>query len=224
MLAAENFQKLSEKISSAQYYSSEKGKVTMQINSATEVDFSFENTSLAAPGFTQLKPEAGHSMVVSFLVGKMKASPYHWLSAQKKGYRCTGETCPACKAGITQSWSAVALAIAYTGADSGQIGYIPLSRTAYREVGQLNGGKRQDGTYGVYLCNVKVRWDGENFSFKSDNGPARWTQSAALRKQVEEAKASPQIERLLLSKLYEALTDHEWEMVLKHGSPIWEED
>jgi len=183
----------------------------------------FRDTALAGPGFTQLKPEPGHGMVVSF-TGKVKQSPYHWLRERKKGYRCNDDTCPACKAGITQSWSAVALAIAYTGKDTGEIGYVPLSRAAYSEVSKLNGGKRADGTHGAYECNVKMTWNGENFSFTSDSGPARWTQSAALRKQVEDAKASPEIERLLLSKLYEKLTDLQWELVLKHGSPEWEED
>ncbi len=183
----------------------------------------FGDKALTAPGFTQLKPELGGRMVISF-IGKMKQSPYHWLRDRKKGYRCNGDTCPACKAGITQSWSAVALAIAYTGKDSGEIGYVPLSRTAYREVSTLNGGKRADGTHGVYDCNVTMTWDGVAFSFTSDSGPARWTQSAAPRTQVEDAKASPEIERLLLSKLYEKLTDLQWELVLKYGSPDWEED
>jgi hypothetical protein len=107
---------------------------------------------------------------------------------------------------------------------SGVIGYVPLSRSGYREVSMLNGGKRADGTLGVNDCNVKVAWDGENFSFSSDSGPAWWTQSAALRKQVEDAVASPEIERLLLSKLYEKLTDAQWENVLKHGTPNWELD
>jgi hypothetical protein len=148
----------------------------------------FDREVSIAQGFTQLKPEMGGRLVLSF-IGKMKQSHYHWLPDRKKGYRCNGETCPACKVGITQSWNAVALAIAYTGKDTGQIGYVPLSRTAYREVSQLNGGKRPDGTHGVYDRNVTMIWDGVTFWFTSDDGPARWTQSTALRKQVEDAKA-----------------------------------
>lgn len=193
------------------------------MNSTTEFDVTFDDKSFTAAGFTQLKPDLGRSIVVSFL-GKMKASHYHWLKKSKKGYRCSGDGCPACKAGITQSWSAVALAVAYTDRDTGEIGYVPLSRAAYREVSSLNGGKRPDGTHGVNDCNVTVHWDGVHFSFTSDSGPARWTQSAALRKVVEEAKTSREIGRLLGSKRYEKLTDLQWEGVLEFGSPNWEED
>lgn len=193
------------------------------MNSTTEFDVTFDDKSFTTAGFTQLKPDLGRSMVVSFL-GTMKASHYHWLQKSKKGYRCNGKGCPACEAGITQSWSAVALAIAYTGKDTGDIGYVPLSRTAYREVSNLNGGKRPDGTHGANECNVKVHWDGVHFSFTSDGGPARWKQSAALRKLVEEAKTSREIERLLQSKLYEKLSESQWEGVLMYGSPAWEED
>jgi hypothetical protein len=63
-----------------------------------------------------------------------------------------------------------------------------------------------------------------NFSFTSDSGPARWTLSAALREQVETAKASPKIVGLLRSKLYTKLSEAEWVSVLKYGSPDWEEE
>jgi hypothetical protein len=72
------------------------------------IDVQFGDRELTASGFTQLKPpEEGRSIIVSFL-GKMKASAYHWLPKKMKGYRCNGDGCPACAAGITQSWSAVA--------------------------------------------------------------------------------------------------------------------
>ena len=99
-------------------------------------DVEFGDRELAAPAFTQLKPAGdGRSIVVSFL-GKMKGSGYHWLPKKMKGYRCNGEGCPACAAGITQSWSAVALAAVYLGNGSVQIGYVPLSRPAYKSVSQ----------------------------------------------------------------------------------------
>src|SRR5271170_4129106 len=69
-------------------------------------DVEFGDRELAAPAFMQLKPAGdGRSIVVAFL-GKMKASAYHWLPKKMKGYRCNGDGCPACAAGMTQSWSA----------------------------------------------------------------------------------------------------------------------
>ena len=75
-------------------------------------DVQFGDRELATPSFTQLKPAGeGRSIILSF-IGKVKQSGYHWLSKKMKRYRCNGEGCPACAAGITQSWSAVALAAA----------------------------------------------------------------------------------------------------------------
>jgi hypothetical protein len=167
----------------------------------------FGDKELAAPGFTQLKPAGeGRSIILSF-IGKVKQSPYHWLSKKMKGCRCNGDGCPACAAGITQSWSAVALAAAYLGNDGVQIGYVPLSRPAYKDVSELNGGKPKE-------CNVKLTSVGSGFAFESDRGPARWTQDAAMRKAVETAQTDTRINALLESKLYEQLTNAEWERVL----------
>jgi len=105
------------------------------MKNTTEFGVSCEDKSLGASGFTQLKPEAGRSMVVGF-IGKMKASFYHWLRAQKKGYGCNGDTCPACKAGVTQSWGAVALAI-------GATHRVWLERA--RAMARRAGGEKQNG-------------------------------------------------------------------------------
>ena len=170
-------------------------------------DVQFGDRELAAPTFTQLKPAGEGRFIVLSFIGKMKASAYHWLSKKMKGYRCNGDGCPACKAGVTQSWSAVALAAAYLGNGSVQIGYVPLSRPAYKDVSKLNGGKPKE-------CNVKLTSVGSGFAFESDSGPARWTRDAVLRKAVETAQNDTRIDALLLSKLYEELTDAEWERVL----------
>jgi hypothetical protein len=171
------------------------------------IDVQFGDKELTASGFTQLKPASeGRSIVLCF-IGKTKASGYHWLPKKMKGYRCNGDGCRACAAGITQSWSAVALAAAYLGNGSVQIGYVPLSRPAYKIVSKLNGGKPYD-------CNVKLTSLGGGFAFESDSGPARWTQDAAMRKAVETAQNDARINALLESKLYEQLTDAEWERVL----------
>jgi len=170
-------------------------------------DVQFGDSEFATPAFTQLKPAGeGRSIIVSF-IGKMKASGYHWLAKKMKGYRCNGEGCPACKAGVTQSWSAVALAAAYLGTGGVQIGYVPLSRPAYKDVSNLNGGKPKE-------CNVKLTSIGSGFVFESDSGPARWTRDAAMLKAVETAQNDTRINALLLSKLYEQLTNEEWERVL----------
>jgi len=174
---------------------------------SNEYDVKFGDKEVAGTGFTQLKPAGeGRSIIVSF-IGKMKASAYHWLSKKMKGYRCNGEGCPACKAGVTKSWSAVTLAAAYLGNGGVQIGYVPLSRPAYKDVSALNGGKPKE-------CNVKLTSLGSGFAFESDSGPARWTQDVAMREAVETAQDDTRINALLESKLYEQLTNAEWERVL----------
>ncbi len=170
-------------------------------------DVQFGDRELAAPSFTQLKPACeGRSIILSFF-GKVKQSAYHWIHKKGKGYRCNGDGCPACAAGITQSWSAVALAAAYRSDRSVQIGYVPLSRPAFKNVSMLNGGKPTE-------CDVKLTSVGSGFAFESGSGPARWTRDAALRKAVETAQNDARIDALLLSKLYEQLTNAEWERVL----------
>lgn len=88
-----------------------------------------------------------------------------------------------------------------------QIGYVPLSHPAFKEVSALNGGKPRE-------CNIKLTPVGNGFSFEPDNGPARWTSSEIMRREVEAAESSQATEALLESKLYERLTDAEWERVL----------
>lgn len=170
-------------------------------------DVQFGDKELAAPSFTQLKPPGGGRSIILSFIGKVKQSAYHWLSKKMKGYRCNGDGCPACAAGITQSWSAVALAAAYRGDGGVQIGYVPLSRPAYKDVSKLNGGKPKE-------CNVKLTSVGGGFAFESDSGPARWTRDAAMSKTVETAQNDTRINALLESKLYEQLTNAEWERVL----------
>jgi hypothetical protein len=170
-------------------------------------DVQFGDRELATPSFTQLKPAGeGRSILLSF-IGKVKQSPYHWLPQKMKGYRCNGEGCVACAAGITQSWSAIALAAGYLQDGGIQIGYVPLSRPAYKEVSGLNGGKPKE-------CNVKLTNVGKGFAFESRGTPARWTTTDAMRKAVDAAQGSDIIEKLLESKLYEKLTNEEWQRVL----------
>jgi len=170
-------------------------------------DVQFGDKDLTASGFTQLKPAGeGRSIILSF-IGKVKQSAYHWMHKRGKGYRCNGDACPACAAGITQSWSAVALAAAYRSNCDVQIGYVPLSRPAYKDVSKLNGGKPKE-------CNAKLTSVGSGFAFESDSGPARWTRDAAMRKAVETAQTDARINALLESKLYDKLTNAEWERVL----------
>ena len=161
----------------------------------------------AVPCFTQLKPARDGGSIVLSLIGKVKGSPYHWMHKKAKGYRCNGEGCPACKAGVTQSWTAVALAAAYLRGGGIEIGYVPMSRPAFREVRALNGGKPRE-------CNVKLTSVGGGYAFESDSGPARWTGDEAIRREVEAARDDPRIDALLESKLYDQLTDAEWERVL----------
>jgi hypothetical protein len=78
-------------------------------------------------------------------------------------------------------------------------------------VSKLNGGKPKE-------CNVKLTSVGGGFAFESDSGPARWTQDTAMRKAVETAQNDTRINALLESKLYDKLTNPEWERVLEGKS------
>jgi hypothetical protein len=174
-------------------------------------DEQFGDREPKAQSFTQLKPAGEGRSIILSLIGKVKQSAYHWMHDRAKGYRCNGNGCPACAAGIKQSWSAVALAAAYLGNGRVQIGYVPLSRTAYNSVSKLNGGKPKE-------CNVKLTSINGGFAFESDSGPARWTQDAAMRKAVEIAQTDTRLNALLESKLYQQLSNAEWERVVAANS------
>jgi hypothetical protein len=183
--------------------------------SDTNYDVEFSG-KYAGAGFTQLKPPRDGGSITVSVLGKNRKAGYHWLPNKSKGYRCNNDddgngACPACAAGLTRSWSCVALAVQYTSPTSLQVGYLALSIKAFRELSTI---LEKNIDRNITLTNV-----GSGFSFETRPGVAAWRANDQMQRDVEQALASEFIEQLLMSKLYEPLTNEEWTRVLAGKRP-----